>query len=268
MQSADCRRAVERGSVQQRHFGFTELAPHWIGTTCAHSYRVEEVELKARLTIALLMISMLPISAVAEGKRSAQTAKSVIARSSRQQPSSTASRPAQTQVPPESRDAKADPQHSSDNGQQTIVVDVWSSAEEADPVKLSSGFAASALNAAYRMQSAGRRLEEVIRKSYPLSEYLIQVDLDSIDESLRLATVSATNDADRRALQQLESQNHRFRLLSDWLIEQNRNLGLANYYMSASALDRDERFQTAVACNKFLVSMLASGRLSEDNSCR
>ena len=34
--------------------------------------------------------------------------------------------------------------------------------------------------------------------------------------------------------------------------------------VSASPLDNDERFQNTVACTKFMVSMLASGRLAED----
>lgn len=34
--------------------------------------------------------------------------------------------------------------------------------------------------------------------------------------------------------------------------------------MSASPLDNDERFQNTVACTKFMMSMLASGRLAKD----
>jgi len=53
----------------------------------------------------------------------------------------------------------------------------------------------------------------------------------------------------------------------DWLIDQNHNLALTEYYISSSTLDRDERFQNSVACTKFLVSMLTSRRLAADNSC-
>jgi len=157
----------------------------------------------------------------------------------------------------------------------TIVVDVWSSAapvdgkaNQPDPAKLSKGFAAAALNAAGRMQSTERRIEHSIRMGFPLGGFWIQSDFDWIDESLRTAGLSATSDADRTALQELENQNNRLRLWSDWLIASNRNLRLAEYYISPTALDNDERFQNTVTCTKFLMSMLASGRLGEDNSCR
>ena len=157
----------------------------------------------------------------------------------------------------------------------TIVVDVWSSAapgegnaNQADPAKLSKSFASAALNAAGRMQSTQRRIEHSIRMGFPLGGFWIQSDFDWIDESLRTAGLSAANDADRTALQQLENQNNRLRLWSDWLIASNRNLRLAEYYISPSALDNDERFQNAAACTKFLISMLASARLGEDDSCR
>lgn len=157
----------------------------------------------------------------------------------------------------------------------TIVVDVWSSASpaeakanQADLAKFSKGFTTAALNAAGRMQSTQRRIEHSIKMGFPLGGFWIQSDFDWIDESLRMATLAATNDADRTALQELEDQTNRLRLWSEWLIRENRNLRLAEYYISSSALDNDERFQNTVACTKLLISMLASGRLGEHDSCR
>ena len=135
------------------------------------------------------------------------------------------------------------------------------------PDKLSADFAFAALTAAFRMQSTERGLENSIRRGFPLGELWIQTDLEGIDDSLRLAALSVTNDADRQALQQLENQNSRLRQWSDWLIDENRNLRLTEYYISASTLDSDERFQNSVACTKFLVSMLSSRTLADDNSC-
>lgn len=213
--------------------------------------------MKKRLMVALLMTGVLVISAAA--RSGAQTTNS----------------PTQTQVPPGSHAAEGQPRHSRDNGEGTIVVDVWSSAisdraepKEAEPDKLSPAFARAALTAAFRMQSTEHKLEYCIKNRYPLNELWIQTELDSMDESLGLASVSATNDADRQALQQLGNQSSRLRQWSDWLIEQNRNLRLANYYMSVSGLDSDEQFQSSVGCTKFLVSMLSSRRLAEDYSCR
>ena len=160
-------------------------------------------------------------------------------------------------------------QGSSDNGERTIVVNVWSKseAEGPEPVKVSSGFAAAGLNAAFKMELTERKMENSIRRGFPLGEFWIQNDLDEIDDALKLSALSVVNDADRQALQELEKQSTRLRTWSDWLIDQNRRLALTEYYISSSTLDNDERFQKSVTCTKFLVSMLSSGTLAHSNSC-
>jgi len=178
------------------------------------------------------------------------------------------------EVPPGSLDGQAYPQPNSRDDEETIRVEVWSSALSADtkpkkanPAALSRDFAITALNVGSRLQFTERRIANSIKMGFPLGEFWIQTDFDAIDDSLRLAAFSATNQADRQAFQQLETLKQRLRLWSDWLIDQHRQLGLAEYYISASALDNDERFQNTVTCTDFVMSMLASGRLAEDSSC-
>lgn len=159
-------------------------------------------------------------------------------------------------------------QGSGDNGEHTIVVNVWSkSRPEAEPVKMSSAFAAAGLSAAFKMELTERKIENSIRRGFPLGEFWIKNDLAEVDDALRLAALSAANDADQQAMQELEKQSTRLRTWSDWLIEQNRHLALTEYYISSSTLDNDERFQNSVACTKFLVSMLSSRTLAQANSC-
>lgn len=160
-------------------------------------------------------------------------------------------------------------QGSSDDREYTIVVDVWSTSgpEGLEPVKVSSAFAAAGLNAAFKMELTERKMENSIRRGFPLGEFWIQNDLAEVDDALKLAALSATNDADQQALQELEKQSTRLRTWSDWLIDQNRHLALTEYYISSSTLDNDERFQNSVACTKFLVSMLSSRTLAQANSC-
>ena len=166
---------------------------------------------------------------------------------------------------------------SAGNGGHTIVVDVWSSAaqapikpKEADPARLSPGFASAALSVGSRIQYTQRRIENSIKMGFPLGGgFWIQTDLDAIDDSLRMAALTATNDADRQVLQQLGTQVDRLRIWCDWLIEQNRNLRLASYFVSPNPLNNDEPFQNTVTCARFLLSMVASGRLQQvDRSCR
>ena len=179
------------------------------------------------------------------------------------------------EISPGSRDGQGYPQRSSDHDAWTVRVDVWSSAtsvdakpKEADPATLSRGFAGAALNAATSLKFTERRIANSIKMGFPLGEFWIQTDFDSIDDSLRLAALSASNDADRQALQQLETQTQHLRLWSDWLIQQRKELRLADYYISPSPLDNDERFLNTVACTNFLMSMLAGGRLAENSSCQ
>jgi hypothetical protein len=169
----------------------------------------------------------------------------------------------------ESTNSVATPQQESPSRGDTITVNVWSSAEPAptEPVKVSTQFAAAGLNAAFKMEKTERSIENSLRRGFPLGEFWIQNDLDTIDDSLKMAELAVANDADRQALQQLEKQSTRLRLWSNWLIDQNRHLALTEYYISQSTLDNDERFVNSVACTKFLVSMLSSRTLAENNSC-
>ena len=164
-----------------------------------------------------------------------------------------------------------------DNGQHTIVVEVWSSTQQMtpnpkkeDPARLSRGFAIAASDAASRLQFTERRITNSIKMGFPLGGgFWIQTDLDSIDDSLRLAALSATNDADQQVLQQLQTQTDRLRAWCDWLIEQNRSLRLANYFISPEPLDNDTEYQNTVTCTRFLLSMVGRGRSDQEElSCR
>ena len=160
-------------------------------------------------------------------------------------------------------------QGSSDNSEHTIVVNVWSKSEPEgpEPVKVSSAFAAAGLNAAFKMELTERKIENSLRRGFPLGEFWIQNDLAEVDDALRLAAVSVANEADQQALRELEKQSTRLRTWSDWLIDQNRHLALTEYYISSSTLDNDQQYQKSVACTKFLVSMLSSRTLAQANSC-
>ena len=209
---------------------------------------VEEVSLRNLSIVALLIASALPMWVNAEENNS----------------------PTDNTRSVETHSRKA---NTDDSG--TITVNVWSAAsvqdqqQERRELKLSSSFAVAGLTAASRMQNSERRMEQSIKRGFPLGEFWIRLDFDAIDDSLRVAFLSVRNDADRQALQQLQSQVDRLRLWSDWLIQQNRELRLADYYISPAKLDNDEQFQASVSCTNFLLSMMASGEVQEqDRSCR
>src|SRR5271165_4179679 len=157
----------------------------------------EEVDVKRHCMLAFLIAGVLVISTVAQDANAPSTNTVAIQQ-----------------------------QGSGDNGEHTIVVDVWSSfgPEGLEPVKLSSAFAAAGLNAAFKMELTERKMENSIRRGFPLGEFWIQDDLAEVDDALKLAALSVANDSDQQALQELEKQSTRLRSWSDWLIDQNRHL--------------------------------------------
>src|ERR1035438_7874312 len=203
-------------------------------------WSVEEIDVKRHWMLAFLFSGALVISTVAQDVNAQSTNAAV------------------TQQ-----------QGSSDSSDHTIVVNVWSKSGPGGPgpVKVSSAFAAAGLTAAFKMELTERKMENSIRRGFPLGEFWIQNDLAEVDDTLKVAARSVANDADQQALQELEKQSTRLRTWSDWLIDQNRHLALTEYYISSSTLDNDELFQNSVACTKFLVSMLSSRTLAQANSC-
>jgi hypothetical protein len=162
----------------------------------------------------------------------------------------------------------------SDNREATVVVNVWAaerdstvSAQAAEAV-LSRDFAASALRVAAKIRNWQLHLAYALKSGYPLSAYWIASDRGQAADALQLAVFAAKGKADRAALVQLGNLFGNVQSWSDARLEDERNLRLANYRMSASALDNDESFQNTVSCTNSLMSMLANGRLAEETTCR
>lgn len=132
---------------------------------------------------------------------------------------------------------------------------------------LSRGFVAYALNAAAQIRNWQSHLAYTLQNGYPLSDSWIASDRDQAADALRLAAVAAASDTDRTALQQLLTLFGNVRSWSDARVDDERNLRLATYYVSRSALDNDESFQKNIDCTNSLTAMLASGRLEEEIPC-
>ncbi len=162
----------------------------------------------------------------------------------------------------------------SDNREGTVVVNVWAaerdstvSAQAAEPA-LSRDFAASALRAAAKIRNWQLHFAYALKSGYPLSSYRIASDRGQAADALQLAVFAAKGQADRAALVQLVNLFGNVQSWSDARLEDERNLRLANYRMSASALDNNESFQNTVSCTNSLMSMLAYERLAEETTCR
>ena len=155
-----------------------------------------------------------------------------------------------------------------ENGKEPIVVNVWAAADTPSEERLSREFAAAGLRAATSLRDWQRRIAFNIHMGLPLCEPCIAVDGDHAADTVRLATLTASTDADRAALQQLLNLSDNLRRWSDALVEGNKNWDLGRYYMSPTALSDDPVFKKCEQCARFLARMVASGRLAEDRSCQ
>ena len=84
---------------------------------------------------------------------------------------------------------------------------------------------------------------------------------------LTLASIAASTEADRRALELLTNEFNALRTWSDKLVEAKQSMDTAKYAMSAGALRNEPLSQKIVTCGHFLASMLGSGTFHDDPSC-
>ena len=157
----------------------------------------------------------------------------------------------------------------------SIIVYVWEAAPafaegsgEALDLRLSRDLASSGLEAMSVLRQWQGHLTYSIRNGYPLSEAWVTMDRERADLALQQAALRASTDADRIALRMLVNQFENLKQWSDGLLETNRNMRLASYYMSPAGLDNDVLFQKTAACGNFLGTMLSSGRLADHPACR
>jgi hypothetical protein len=170
--------------------------------------------------------------------------------------------------------AQVTPDKTGNNDRPEVIVDVWvasipaADSSEVTAPALSREFAVAALRALTSQRQWQQHLANSIRNGYPLAEYWIDYDCDRAADSLELAVLAASTGPDRTALQELTVNYDDLREWSAQIVEANRKVEMAKYYMSPTALDNDALFQKAAKCADFLAPMLASLRLSEDPACR
>jgi hypothetical protein len=90
-----------------------------------------------------------------------------------------------------------------DNGEEKVVVTVSAASETAADQQLSQDFAAAGLRATALLWEWQGRIAYNIRIGLPLCESCVAVDRDQAAAAVRVATVLASKDADRTALQEL-----------------------------------------------------------------
>jgi hypothetical protein len=108
-------------------------------------------------------------------------------------------------------------------------------------------------------------IAHAVQRGIPGDGSQMAIVRDKAAEGLRLASVAASTDSDRNALQLLSNQFINVRSWSDQLLARRNNMDATTY--SASALNNDPLYQKIVSCSTFLGTMLPSGTFTDDGSC-
>ena len=137
------------------------------------------------------------------------------------------------------------------------------------PAPSNPGFSREFLHAAIEEMSILREwhsvLQTAIQNQIPLSEGLFQPYRLEATRNLGLASVAATTEDDRNALELLNNVYVNMANLSDKYVSRRASL----IYIDPDALQNDELNARIINCGRFLGAMAASGQFSDDGgSCQ
>jgi hypothetical protein len=131
-----------------------------------------------------------------------------------------------------------------------------------------SSFSRDFLNASIETMSDVREWRSVVLAAVENGYRVTDASMDSYHaqavKNLRLASVAATTDSDRNALQLLSKELDHMQELSNRILTAHKNLA----YISRDALKNDPLDQKILKCAHALAAMTASGQLQDDGSCR
>ncbi len=138
---------------------------------------------------------------------------------------------------------------------------------QTDDAALSRDFMRAGMETIALMREWASPLANAVQNGYPVTENWVANYREQAAHGLRLASMAAATDADRRALQLLTNEFEAVRGWSNKLVEARRTMNAGQYSVSANALRDDPLSQKIVACGHFLAPMLASGSMQDDPSC-
>ncbi len=137
----------------------------------------------------------------------------------------------------------------------------------ADTSGLSRDFMKAGIEEIALMREWGSPVGNAVQNGYPIKEEWVTRYREQAASGLRLASVAASTNADRNALQLLSNEFEGVRDWSNKLVEAQKSMDMAKYSMSENALRNDPQSQKLITCWRFLASMLGSGSFQDDSSC-
>lgn len=107
-------------------------------------------------------------------------------------------------------------------------------------------------------------LATTIGNQFPVTQQVLEPYETSATKNLRLAQVAATTDADQKAVRLLAQEYQKMKQLSENFLAKRADAT----YIASDSLANDTLDQGLIACGRSLVAMAASGRFSDDGTCR
>jgi hypothetical protein len=135
-----------------------------------------------------------------------------------------------------------------------------------DSARLSKDFASSAISTMAEMKEWKGTLGTLVKFGLAVDDSWAQVYHERVQESLQQTTIAASTNADRNALQLLNTQ---FANLAKWesaVIAERQNLNGART-VAPDSLQNDPVLTKFSNCGKFLIGMLGSGIFADNPSC-
>jgi len=150
------------------------------------------------------------------------------------------------------------------------TVSTPSSVDSPNPAEasgLSRAFMKAGIEEIALIREWGSPVGNAVQNGYPLKEEWVARYREQAASGLRLASVAASTNADRNALQLLTNEFEGVRDWSNKLVEAGKSMDTAKYSMSENAVRNDPQSQKLITCWRFLASMLGSGSFQDDSSC-
>lgn len=129
------------------------------------------------------------------------------------------------------------------------------------------GFSKDFLKAGIEEMAAIREwrsaLMNAIRQGYPVTNDWLENFRGQAQQNLRLVSLAASTESDRKALQLLTNEFSNMRKLSDRFLEANKS----RTYVSPNALDNDALDKRILNCAHSLAAMASNDQFLDDGSC-
>jgi len=132
---------------------------------------------------------------------------------------------------------------------------------------LTRNFMIAGIETIAQMREWASTMANAIQHGYGITESWAADYRGKAADSLQQTSASISSDADRNALQLLTNEFQHVEAWSNKLVEAKKNMDIAKYSMSPSALRNDPLSQQILNCGHFLATMLGSAEFKDDPSC-